>query len=109
MSQSGAVGGAVSLVDNDYLDSLDAVFKAEFMIVLENELISSSHFYTDLVMALYWKWRRESGEKPKDLVSSWKSQDGMSRGRPLMQRLNSPGWVQSWAEVHYDWFEDAPL
>ena len=35
------------------------------------------------------------------------SAGGMSRGRTLMQRLNSPGWVQSWAEVHYDWFEGA--
>ena len=107
MAQSGAVGGAVSLVDNKYLDSLDAVFHAEFMNVIESELISSSQFYTDLVMALNWKWRRESGEKPEDLMSSWRSQGGMSRGRTLMQRLNSPGWVQSWAEVHYDWFEGA--
>ena len=63
MAQSGAVGGAKMLVNNKYLDSLDSIFHAEFTSVIEKELISNSPFYTDLVMALNWKWRRESGEK----------------------------------------------
>ena len=104
MAQSGAVGSASSLVNNTYLDSLDAVFHAEFTSVLEQELISNSPFYSDLVMALNWKWRRESGESSSDLRSSWKAGDAMKNGRPLSDLLTSPGWVQSWAEVHYDWF-----
>ena len=104
MAQSGAVGSASSLVNNTYLDSLDAVFHAEFTSVLEQELIANSAFYSDLVMALNWKWRRESGESSSDLRSSWKAGGAMKNGRPLSELLTSPGWVQSWAEVHYDWF-----
>lgn len=104
MAQSGAVGSASNLVNNTYLDSLDAVFHAEFTSVLEQELIANSAFYSDLVMALNWKWRRDSGEKFSDLRASWKSQGAMKYGRPLSELLTSPGWVQSWAEVHYDWF-----
>ncbi len=104
MAKSGAVGAAYSLVNKTYLDSLDTVFHAEFTSVLEQELISNSPFYSDLVMALNWKWRRESGESSSDLRPSWKAGDAMKNGRPLSDLLTSPGWVQSWAEVHYDWF-----
>ena len=104
MAQSGAVGSATNLVNNTYLDSLDAVFHAEFTSVLEQELIANSAYYSDLVMALNWKWRRESGEKSSELRSSWKAGAAMKNGRPLSELLASPGWVQSWAEVHYDWF-----
>ena len=106
MAQSGAVGGATMLVNNKYLDSLDSVFQAEFTSVIEQELIANSLYYTDLVMALNWKWRRESGEQSADLRGSWASQGGMENGRSLYELLKSPGWVQSWAEVHFDWFED---
>ena len=106
MAQSGAVGGATNLVNNKYLDSLDAVFHAEFTSVIEQDLIANSPYYTDLVMALSWKWRRESGEQSADLRGSWVSQGGMENGRSLSELLKSPGWVQSWAEVHFDWFED---
>ena len=104
MAQSGAVGAATNLVNKTYLDSLDAVFHAEFTSVFEQELISNSAYYSDLVMALSWKWRRESGEKTSELRSSWKSGDAQKNGRPLSELITSPGWVQSWAEVHYDWF-----
>lgn len=104
MAQSGAIGSATILVNNTYLDSLDAVFQAEFKSVLEQELISNSAYYSDLVMALNWKWRRESGEKTSELRSSWKAVDAQKNGRSLSELLTSPGWVQSWAEVHYDWF-----
>lgn len=106
MAQSGAIGSATNLINEKYLDSLDAVFHAEYMSVVEQELIANSPFYTDLVMAMNWKWRRESGEKPAELRSSWNSQGGMKNGRSLAERLQSPGWVQSWAEVHFDWFEE---
>ena len=106
MAQSGAVGGATNLVNNKYLDSLDAVFHAEFTSVIEQELIANSPFYTDLVLALNWKWRRESGEQSSDLRDSWVSQGGMENGRNLFELLKSPGWVQSWAEVYFDWFDD---
>ena len=106
MAQSGAVGSANNLINEKYLDSLDAVFHAEYMSVIEQELIANSLYYTDLVMAMNWKWRRESGEKPNELRASWESQGGMEFGRTLSERLSSPGWVQSWAEVHFDWFEN---
>ena len=105
MAQSGAVKGATMLVNNKYLDSLDAVFHAKFTSVIEQELIKNSPFYTDLVMALNWKWRRDNGEQSADLRESWVSQGGMENGRSLYELLKSPGWVQSWAEVHFDWFE----
>ena len=105
IAQSGAVEGATMLVNNKYLDSLNAVFHTKFTSVIEQELIADSPFYTDLVMALNWKWRRDSGEQSADLRRSWVSQGGMENGRSLYELLKSPGWVQSWAEVHFDWFE----
>ncbi len=105
MAQSGAVGGAKGLVDNKYLDSLDAVFHAEYSSVIERDLISKSQYYTDLVIASGWRWRREAGEKSDVLRSDWRELDGHSNGRTLAEKIKSPGWVQAWAEVHYDWFE----
>ena len=63
MAQSGAVGGAKGLVDKKYLDSLDAVFHAEYSSVIERDLISKSQYYSDLVIASGWRWRREAAKR----------------------------------------------
>lgn len=104
MAQFGAIGSATNLVNKTYLDSLNVVFLDEFTSVIEHKLISNSAYYSDLVMALNWKWRRESGEKTSELRSLWKAANAQKNGRPLSELLTSPGWIQSWAEVHYDWF-----
>ena len=105
MLLSGAVGGAMKLVDSVYIDSVNQVFQIACFQLLESDDFKQESYYADLVRARLWQWRRDSGWGEGELMTVWTEEMQFDTARSKVEKARSPGWCSSWIEVHGKWFE----
>ena len=101
----GAVGGASSLADTVYIDSINQIFEKACLQLLESESFINEPYYSDLVRSRLWQWRKDSGWGSEKLNQVWREEIEFDTGRSKVEKARSPGWCSSWIEVHGEWYK----
>jgi len=105
MILSGAVGGARSLADTVYVDSIHQVFEKACLQLLESDSFIQEPIYSDLVRSRLWQWRKDSGWDSEKLNQVWCEEMKFDTVRGKVEKARSPGWCLSWLEVHGEWYK----
>ena len=105
MILSGAVGGARSLADSIYVDSINQVFEKACLQLLESQTFIQESCYSDLVRSRLWQWRKDSGWGGDKLNEVWCEEMKFDTYRGKVEKARSPGWCSSWIEVYGEWYK----